>query len=1097
MQILNSKILPPKIGETVKRTHDSSLWDEISKKPITTVTAGAGYGKTTFVAQATAAAETVWYRLAESDKDLFVFLNYLAEGIGRIYSRFSEAIREYFRDERLSDKGVRAVINYYLHAMENAVSRELTIVLDDFHLVQDSREILDCVQFLVEHLPPQLHLIIISRAQIKLALSRFRVMGEVVEVTEKDLAFTPAETSRLFGQTFGMSLSKETIGSIHSHSKGWIAGLIMFYHAVKGKDQKEIDELLARLKGSGRVISEYLEENVFSFLPEQIRGFLLKTSLLSRLNRALCDRFLGIENSGDILGYLEKNHLFTYSLDDIGQEYFYHHLFRDFLTSRLAAEYSDGEIVGLHKKAGLLSEDLGMMEEAITHYLAAREYSEASRVLTTTGRMLMLWRMQLVGALLDKIPRDIVNSTPQLLYLSAQVKASQGLLQKAIEEFKRARDMFRREGSEVWADLCEFELGILYYPMGYFRDAEELYTRTLENPASVPWLRNLLMTQMVFISAFLGKPDEADRYFSEAYAYAAEIPDKTLRDERQATLFLNRTIRYMMSGDIQAVIPLIEQAGQLLDGSENHRFRSIYYNHAGMTYFHAGMYEKGLGNSTTGLKLIREKGLRDTTLGWLLLGICLNNMGMKRHSEALEYGRQALKFFVETGSLWGEANSYSALSSVYLRMGDVKTAEEMTGQGFRILETNEFPDVKAALMTTLALIRTFQGNVAEAESIIRDAIRSNPTAKQLTWWVASIRSCIASLQSKKDSAIEHARESLKIAQANRYDHWLVENLLLLIVPLAELYEQGEMKEYLLSLFHRIDPEFKATLIQLESMGISEIARACRIILNTLPMQPPSGLKIFTLGKFKVYRGDEEIPAQTWTSKKARMLFKLLVHYRSKGYVNKDVFMEHLWPEEDPRKTAKRFHVTLATVRKMLEPSGPRGMPSSYILSDGDNYLLNLGDGGSVDLDGFEEACLMARKAADNREAARQLLHAADLFHGDFLEEDLYESWCIEERDRLKEEYLAVLASLVDYFESEKDYQKAIDYCGKYLAKDAYAEDMYQRLMRFHSFHGNRTMVKRIYERCRKSIVDELDCPLSKETEQLFKKLISDPDTGSR
>lgn len=1100
MKILHSKILPPKIGATVIRARDNSLSDEICKKRITMVTAGAGYGKTTFIAKATAAEEAVWYRLAEPDNDLFVFLNYLSEGIGRVYPLFSEAIRGYFDGESLIDKDIQAVTVYYLHVMENTIERNLMIVLDDFHLVQESREVLECVQFLVEHLPPAVHIILISRAQVKLALSRFRVMGEVVDVTEKDLVFTPDETVRLFDQTLGMSLTKETVSKVHSRSKGWIAGLIMFYHALRGKDQEEIDELLKKLKGSGRVISEYLEENVFSFLPDEIRGFLLKTSLLSRLNRTLCDRFLGINDSGDILSYLEKNHLFTHSLDDIGQEYYYHHLFQDFLLSRLAAEYPEGEIGNLHKKAGEIYEETGMMEEAITHYLDAREYAGASRALNAAGlRMILEGRMRLVSTFLDKFPPDMINRTPQLLILTAHLSHALGMGQEAIEEFKRARDMFNEQGLQVWADICEFSLLNAYFPMGYFREAEEQINRALKNPACDLMVCQLLVAQLVFITGYLGKPHEADRYFNEGMTYAATIPDKMQRVEWQAQLLCNHSIRFMRSGDFLDAVHRCEQAEQLIIHSDNNRFRCQLYHQAGMAYAFAGLYEKGLENSTSGLKLIREKGFRDTTLGWLLLASSINTMGMKRYTEAVEQGRQAMKFFIDTGSHWGEVSSCTALAMAYMRMGDLNNAEEVTNQGLKKLETKDFPDIKAQLMIGLASMRALQGRTAEAEAILRDDLLENPPSKALAWWVACIRSCMASLQSKKDLAIEYARECLKVSQINKYDFWVVEQLPFLIVPLAELYEQGEMKEYLLSIFYRIDPDLKATLHQLESMGISELGHACRIILNTLPPESPPGLKVFTLGKFQLYKGDEAISAQTWKSKKARMLFKLLIHYRSKGYVNKDVFMEQLWPEENPGKTAKRFHVTLATVRKMLEPSGPlsTGTPSSYILSDGDNYLLSLGEGGCVDLDEFEEACRLARETKDKKEAILQLLHAAELFHGDFLEEDLYETWCMEERNRLKEEYLSVLASIVDYFESEKDYQKAIDYCGKYLAKDAYAEDMYQRLMRLHFFLGNRAMVKRTYERCRKSIVNDLDCPLSKETEHLVKELISDAETSPR
>jgi DNA-binding SARP family transcriptional activator len=228
-----------------------------------------------------------------------------------------------------------------------------------------------------------------------------------------------------------------------------------------------------------------------------------------------------------------------------------------------------------------------------------------------------------------------------------------------------------------------------------------------------------------------------------------------------------------------------------------------------------------------------------------------------------------------------------------------------------------------------------------------------------------------------------------------------------------------------------------------------------------------------------------------------MLFKLLVHCRPRGYVNKEVFMEHLWPEEDPRRTAKRFHVALAALRKILEPSLHRGSPSSYIMSEGDNYLLELGAGGWIDLEEFGAAGAKVLEAPSPEEALQQLARAATIYRGDFLEEDLYEPWCAVERARLKNEYLLVLASIIDYHEMKKDYPKAIDICGKYLAQDAYAEDIYQRLMRYYAASGNRAMVKKTYDRCRKSIVEDLNCPLSDETELLAREILSPPEPASR
>ncbi|MDM7934317.1 MAG: bacterial transcriptional activator domain-containing protein, partial [Methanothrix sp.] len=439
-----------------------------------------------------------------------------------------------------------------------------------------------------------------------------------------------------------------------------------------------------------------------------------------------------------------------------------------------------------------------------------------------------------------------------------------------------------------------------------------------------------------------------------------------------------------------------------------------------------------------------------------------------------------MKIFQDTGSLWGEANVCSIFQQLYLRTGDTRSAEDMTIQGLKILESLEIPTgIRDQLMLGLAIIRTLQGNTGEAESIVMEYSRREMKPPMLSWWTECILSCIESFRGRRDRAVDHARTCMQISMAQGYDRLITEQLILLLVPLAGLYELGESRNYLQGIFSKIDPDLKATLSQMESMGISEITHACRTILGALPPESPPGLEVVTLGRFSIIRGAEEIHSHDWSSRKARMLFKLLVHYRAKGYMSKEVFMEHLWPDEDPRKTAKRFHVALGTVRKMLEVDGGR-VVSPYILSDGDSYLLDLGQGGRVDLDEFEEACSRAADAREDIEAVRHLLRAEDLYQGDFLEEDLYETWCIEERERIRDRYLSVLASIVDYYEAKKDFTRAADYCNRYLTRDPYAEDVYQRLMRCQAMLGNRAMVKKTYEKCRKSMAD-LDCPLSKET----------------
>jgi two-component SAPR family response regulator len=267
------------------------------------------------------------------------------------------------------------------------------------------------------------------------------------------------------------------------------------------------------------------------------------------------------------------------------------------------------------------------------------------------------------------------------------------------------------------------------------------------------------------------------------------------------------------------------------------------------------------------------------------------------------------------------------------------------------------------------------------------------------------------------------------------------------------------------------------------------SQAAADILQAIPQSVQAGLRVSCLGKFRVMKAALEIPPEQWKSRKAKMLFKLLVYMRPRGYVSKEVFMEHLWPEEDPLKTAKRFHVALTTLRRILEPGLERGRSSAYLKSEGDTYLLDLGKDGYVDVDAFEEACVKANSSPDESLSIRALLDADRLYTGGYLEEDLYEPWCMQERERLKDLHLSALASIIDYFKLHRELETAIKYCNSYLSIDAYAEDIYQILLKLYSLTGNRPMVLKTYERCRENIITDLGCPLSRETELLAGELL--------
>ena len=221
-----------------------------------------------------------------------------------------------------------------------------------------------------------------------------------------------------------------------------------------------------------------------------------------------------------------------------------------------------------------------------------------------------------------------------------------------------------------------------------------------------------------------------------------------------------------------------------------------------------------------------------------------------------------------------------------------------------------------------------------------------------------------------------------------------------------------------------------------------------------------------------------------------MLFKYLVYHQAKGYMPKDMLMELLWPEIDPEKSRKRFNVALTSIRKILEPELQRGTPSTYLLRKGDGYRLNFGDNGFLDITAFDSALEQASKENDPDKLLEHYLQAEILYKGDLFQEDQYQEWCWDARSIYREKYLHVLDFLLSFFKNRGELIKVIEYARKYLEIDQYAEDIYQTLMKMYQQTNNKTLLKKTYEDAKQKLENELDSPLSQETEKLYIELMS-------
>ena len=301
------------------------------------VTGGAGYGKTTLIAQAMAhiGADIVWYCLDESDGDFSTFMGYLMAGIRKHQPAFERQLEEKLSVPSISEKGREGILLEFLVEIEKCIASDMIIVLDDFHTVQDNSTITNALNFVLARTPSNLHWIFSGRTDPAIQTSRYRAMLDVIDIGEAALAFRMDETERLYAELLKVSITESAIRNLLERTGGWAAGLILYFNALRSNHFAAEEERLFELGKSRRFIFQYMEENIFAGQPYEVKEFMLKSSLLSRLDPVFCDKLTGRTDSGQILNMLCNNHLFTFPYGDEGHCYKYHHLLQDFLQDRL------------------------------------------------------------------------------------------------------------------------------------------------------------------------------------------------------------------------------------------------------------------------------------------------------------------------------------------------------------------------------------------------------------------------------------------------------------------------------------------------------------------------------------------------------------------------------------------------------------------------------------------------------------------------------------------------------------------------------------------------------------------------------------------
>lgn len=294
-----------------------------------------------------------------------------------------------------------------------ALSQEVVLVWDDYHLIT-AQAIHTSVTFLLEHLPPRLHLIIAARADPPLPLARLRTRGQLLELRSADLRFLSEETAAFLTRFSGLPLSAEEITALDTRTEGWIAGLQLAALSLHGRT--DIAGFIRAFTGSHRYVVDYLVEEVLVHQPEPVQTFLLQTAILERMTGSLCEAVTGNAEGQATLERLEQANLFLVPLDDERRWYRYHHLFADMLHQRVQKRMPE-LIPELHRRACTWYEQHGLQAEAVGHALSASDFDRAARLVEPVAAALIWKRGELSTLLgwLEVLPEQVMHAHPRLL----------------------------------------------------------------------------------------------------------------------------------------------------------------------------------------------------------------------------------------------------------------------------------------------------------------------------------------------------------------------------------------------------------------------------------------------------------------------------------------------------------------------------------------------------------------------------------------------------------------------------------------------------------------------------------------------------------
>ncbi|HEY61979.1 MAG TPA: tetratricopeptide repeat protein [Anaerolineae bacterium] len=1060
--------IPRRRNNILSRKRLLDAFEDILDYKLILVSAPAGYGKTSLLIDLADKSElpVCWYSLDPLDKELQRFLGYFIASISQCFPEFGERSSLLIQDDAHLLNNLDQVVTMIVNDAYEHINEHFIMVLDDYHAVEESDAVNTFINRFVQDVDENFHLIISSRTLVSLPdlpllVGRSQVWG----LSYEELAFRPDEIRTLVYQNYHRTLSQSEVNELEQETEGWITGLLL---SAQTEWQGEMNR--ARLGNITAVgLYDYMAQQILDQQPPNLQKILLHTSLLGEFNAQLCGQVLG-EAPGesdwkDALNLLLSKNLFVQQVGERSTWIRYHHLFRDFLRSKMLESHPKEreEILRRLAKTYIRRKE---WERAYEVYTQLEDFEAAACMVEDAGRaMLRGGRLSALAGWIDNLPKHIRNAHPILLSLRGYVFAVLGEGAKGLDLLNQSAKLFELKGNK------ERVVGVMTWRSAVYRMLGNYRASIIDSEETLEMAKEL---------------DEARIYIAEA-----------LR---------NKGLSQYRIGKVREGAECLEQALRIYDEMGERDFAALTGADLGIVYRNMREYTRAEEKYHVALDYWRDKKnvVRQVSV--------LNNLGILAqmqgdyeqalnyleealtHAHSIGYGRVESFALTSIGDLYLELEAHQAALNAYQQAeaiaNDVKDRfllfyiyakrahlanSDLEPEGaLRFIEVMETMMDKNSSGYECGIYSLAAGNFALSQN---DTVRARAMFLKAIEClhrggspleIARAHLSLANseyLSANQDQAYENISVALSFLANQENDH----DSTLLVKDYKELF--GFFQED-----HQIGESIRRLLMKVEKFEkrIPNIRRVLRRKNPSLPFAPPK-LEIQAFGYGNVKIDGEPIIASEWVQQRTvrSMFFYLLSHPFG---VSKEVIGIVFWPESSNSQLKRQFKNTIYRLR--------RALGKDVILFDGELYRFNKDIDYEYDVEIFQEKLEFANKEnnVDYRLEAYQ--EAINLYRGDFLQ-DVGEGWAILDRELLRRSYQNTLISAAEIYFERKAYELVLDFCERAINEDPCVEAAYRLEMKAHDAMGNRIGVVNTYERCKAALEKDLDILPSPKTEELY------------